>query len=354
MAAKRHVIVVGAGIIGASIAWHLAKAGAAVTVVAEETGGVATPNSFAWINASWGNPEFYFRFRRRSMAQWKRLAAELPGMPLSWCGGICWDLPRDQLEAFAKEHGGWGYGVSRIERSEISRREPYLENAPDFALAVAEEGAVEPVAAARMMLADAEARGAKFIGAAVGSLIRSGDHIAGVVTSQGLIDADHVVLACGAGSVPIAASAGITLPVEAPPGLIVHSRPFEKRLNGLVIARELHMRQTTEGRIIAGSDFAGSDPGEDRKATAAALFAKVKASLLETEALTMDFLTVGYRPTPQDGFPIIGDCGIGGLYIAVMHSGVTLAPLVGMLAANEILSGATDESLEPFRLSRFA
>ncbi|MEX2742790.1 NAD(P)/FAD-dependent oxidoreductase [Rhizobium mongolense] len=354
MAAKRHVIVVGAGIIGASIAWHLAKAGAAVTVIAEETGGVATPNSFAWINASWGNPEFYFHFRRRSMAEWKRLAAELPGLPLSWCGGICWDLPRDQLEAYAKEHGGWGYGINRIERSEISRREPYLSNAPDFALAVAEEGAVEPVAAARMMLADAEARGARFIGAAVRSLIRSGDHIAGVVTSQGLVDADHVVLASGAGSVPIAASAGITLPIDTPPGLIVHSRPFEKRLHGLVIATELHMRQTSEGRIIAGSDFGGSDPGEDRKATAAALFAKVKASLLESDALTLDFLTVGYRPTPRDGFPIIGNCGIGGLYIAVMHSGVTLAPLVGALATNEILSGATDASLGSFRLSRFA
>ena len=68
MAAKQRVIVAGAGIIGASIAWHLTRDGADVTVIAEDTGGVATPNSFAWINASWGNPEFYFRFRRRSMA----------------------------------------------------------------------------------------------------------------------------------------------------------------------------------------------------------------------------------------------------------------------------------------------
>ncbi|PKA41750.1 FAD-binding oxidoreductase [Rhizobium sullae] len=354
MAAKQHVIVVGAGIIGASIAWHLAKADAAVTVIAQETGGVATPNSFAWINASWGNPEFYFHFRRRSMAEWKRFAAELPGLPLSWCGGICWDLPPDQLAAFEKEHSGWGYGISRIDRSEISRREPYLRNPPDFALAVAEEGAVEPVAAARMMLADAEARGAKFIGGAVRGLIRSGEHITGIVTSQGLIEADHVVLASGAGSVPIAASAGITLPIDAPPGLIVHSRPFGKRLNSLVIATELHMRQTAEGRIIAGSDFGGGDPGEDRLATAATLFAKVKANLFGSDALTMDFLTVGYRPTPRDGFPIIGNCGISGLYVAVMHSGVTLAPLIGALAANEILSGATDASLSPFRFSRFA
>ncbi|TIQ62348.1 MAG: FAD-binding oxidoreductase, partial [Mesorhizobium sp.] len=53
MSAGKHVIVVGAGIIGASIAWHLAKAGAKVTIVADSgAGGVATPNSFAWINAS--------------------------------------------------------------------------------------------------------------------------------------------------------------------------------------------------------------------------------------------------------------------------------------------------------------
>ena len=53
----KRIIVVGAGIIGASIAWHLAKAGAEVTVLeAGEPGGVATRNSWAWINASWGNP----------------------------------------------------------------------------------------------------------------------------------------------------------------------------------------------------------------------------------------------------------------------------------------------------------
>ena len=175
-----------------------------------------------------------------------------------------------------------------------------------------------------------------------------------MVTSTGVIEADHVVLASGTGAVPIAASAGIALPIEAPPGLIVHSRPFEKRLNGLVIATELHMRQTAEGRIIAGSDFGGSDPGEDRHETAATLFAKVKASLVETELLTMDFFTVGYRPTPRDGFPIIGNCGIGGLYVTVMHSGITLAPLVGMLAANEFSAGEIDVSLAPFRPSRFA
>jgi glycine/D-amino acid oxidase-like deaminating enzyme len=354
MTAKPHVVVVGAGIIGASIAWHLARQGASVTVVAPETGGVATPNSFAWINASRGNPEYYFHFRRRSMAEWKRIAAALPGLPLSWCGGLCWDLPRDQLQAYAKEHGGWGYGIKRIGRDEVAAHEPHLAKLPDFALDIAEEGAVEPVAATRMMLADAEARGAKRVIATVNGLIRSGARISGVVTSAGIIEGDHIVLASGAGTVPLAASIGVTLPVDAPPGLIVHSRPFEKRLNGLVLAMELHMRQTAEGRIIAGSDFGGGDPGEDQHVSAAALFAQLKELLSDSDALTMEYFTVGYRPTPKDGFPIIGNGGYDGLYIAVMHSGVTLAPIAGLLASNEILSGEAEADLQPYRLSRFA
>ena len=67
--AKR-VLIVGAGVIGASIAWHLARAGAEVTVLdGGAAGGLATRTSWAWINASWGNPEPYFHLRERAMLE---------------------------------------------------------------------------------------------------------------------------------------------------------------------------------------------------------------------------------------------------------------------------------------------
>jgi glycine/D-amino acid oxidase-like deaminating enzyme len=177
-----------------------------------------------------------------------------------------------------------------------------------------------------------------------------------VDTSHGLVAADEVVIAAGVGSPDLAMTAGISLPIETPPGLIVHSRPQgEKLLNGLVLAERLHMRQTAEGRIIAGSDFGGADPGINPEATARDLFAALQASLRGGDRLELDFHTVGFRPTPIDGFPIVGRAeGVDGLYVAVMHSGITLAPAVGLFAAREILDGERDPLLAPYGLSRFA
>ncbi|RWC41429.1 MAG: FAD-binding oxidoreductase [Mesorhizobium sp.] len=356
MTAAKQVMVIGAGIIGASIAWHLSRAGARVTVIADSpAGGIATPNSFAWINASWGNPEPYFRLRTRAMAEWTRLAQDLPGLPLTWCGGLCWDLPAADMQTYATEHTAWGYGIERIDRAGVARIEPNLTDLPDFALYVAGEGVAEPVAATRALLADAERYGAKIISSMVTALVQAGGKIVGVETSHGLIVSDEVVIAAGVGSPEIAATAGIRLPIETPPGLIVHSRPYRKLLNGLVLAARLHMRQTAEGRIIAGSDFGGADPGMDAETTARDLFAAMKAMLRGGEGLELDFHTVGYRPTPIDGFPIIGRAeGMDGVYVAVMHSGITLAPAVGLFAAREVLEGERDPLLAPYGLSRFA
>ncbi|MEX2647978.1 MAG: FAD-binding oxidoreductase [Alphaproteobacteria bacterium] len=357
MAFGKHAVVVGAGIIGASIAWHLAAAGARVTVIdAGEAGGVATPNSFAWINASWGNPEPYFRLRIRAMAEWRRLAAAVPGLSLAWTGGLCWDLPPAELDAYAREHAAWGYGIRRVDRAEAARIEPSLAEWPELALHVAEEGAVEPRTAALALLQDARRRGARVRQrVAVTALAERNGAIVGVETSVGRLDADAVVVAAGAGTPTLAASVGVALPMTAPPGLLIHSRPHARLLNGLVLAPDAHLRQTVEGRIVAGADFAGDDPGETPDEAARALFERAKAMLRGADGLALAFHTVGYRPTPADGFPVICRVpGHQGLYVAVMHSGITLAPAVGLFAAEELLIDRRDPLLAPYGPARFA
>jgi glycine/D-amino acid oxidase-like deaminating enzyme len=349
---RKNVIVVGAGIIGLALAYHLAKGGAAVQVIdaLPKSGGVATPNSWAWINASWGNPEPYVKFRMRAMVEWRKLAAVHPLLAVNWCGGLLWDLPLDQLRNYAETQMTLGYSARIVDRAQARRLEPEVLEVPELAVHVAEEGSIGPAAAVAGFEKLAQSCGAIFLyGVKVDRLIEKLGDIVGVETSRGIIHADEVVIAAGAQTSALLSTLDITLKMDAPAGLLVHSEPAPKLLNGLVLAPELHMRQTTEGRLVAGSDFGGAQPGDDPVAAAAALFAKVQFSLRGAEKLKMDFYSLGYRPTPQDGLPAIGRVGgRQGLYVAVMHSGITLAPLVGSLAADEILNDVRDPMLSSY------
>ena len=68
--------------------------------------------------------------------------------------------------------------------------------------------------------------------------------------------------------------------------------------------------------------------------------------------LKIEKIRHGVRPMPSDSYPAIGRLD-NDVYVAVMHSGVTLAPLVGRLVANEIANGTEADMLKTFRPSRF-
>jgi glycine/D-amino acid oxidase-like deaminating enzyme len=352
---QKRVIVIGSGIIGASAAWHLAKAGAKVTVIeARRIGGLATRNSWAWINASWGNPEPYFRLRLRSIAEWHRLAGDVPALRVNWCGGLIWDLPAQDLDAYADERSTWGAPIRRVSRAEILAIEPNLSNVPDHGYHVPGEGMVEPLATAETLLAAAKELGAEILDQTpVKWLVEQEGRVVGVMTDDGMIHADETVVAAGEATARLLDGLGITLRMTAPAGLLSHSRPAPKLMNGLVMTPGLHIRQTKEGRLVAGTDFAGADPEGDAEALAEDLQAKVEAMVRGAEGLGLEFLTVGYRPTPADGLAAIGRFGNReGLYAIVTHSGVTLAPALGLFAATELLTGMRDALLTPFAPDR--
>jgi glycine/D-amino acid oxidase-like deaminating enzyme len=354
MSGKR-CLVIGAGIVGAAIAWNLQRAGAQVRVLdAGEPGGLATRHSWAWINASWGNPEPYFRLREHSMLEWRKIDRDVPGLRVNWCGGLIWDLEPEALEAYAVEQSAWGYGIRRVGPAEAQAIEPNLRSYPALALHVAEEGVVEPLATAQVMLAGAAALGAEMVPRMrVKWLIEQDGRIAGAMTDEGPMHADETIIAAGAGCGKLLETVGITLNLTAPAGLLSHSKPVGEVLHGLVMTPGLHVRQTAEGRLVAGTDFAGADPLDAPEAMARDLHAKVQAMIKGAEGVELDFHTVGYRPTPADGFPAIGrPRQREGLYVAVTHSGITLAPIVGLFAAQELLDGQRDPLLEPYAPDR--
>jgi glycine/D-amino acid oxidase-like deaminating enzyme len=100
--------------------------------------------------------------------------------------------------------------------------------------------------------------------------------------------------------------------------------------------------------------FNGTAPGVDPTATAGRVFDDMCSRLIGGDQLELEGYRIGYRPIPEDGFSIVGRAeGVPGLYIAVTHSGITLAPAIGEFAAKEVLDGAAEPLLAPYRLSRF-
>ena len=258
------------------------------------------------------------------MERWRQIGEELPGLPIHWGGSVNWNLSPEELEAYEKTHSAWGYDIIRVNRTEIAEREPALEAAsiPEWGLYVAEEGAIEAHVAARQLIADAEARGAELLDTTVTGFLKEEGRINGVVFPSGQVQADHVVLAAGVGSAPLLAAENITLPVTGVAGLLVNSRPTDKRLlNGIVNAEQLHLRQTLDGRIRSGSEYSGGDPGDDPRKTADELFARVQQALIGGNELEFDYFTVGYRPTPEDGLPILGPTGLDGLPLPLCTPG---------------------------------
>jgi glycine/D-amino acid oxidase-like deaminating enzyme len=347
-------VIIGAGIIGASLAYHLAKAGRPPLVVdAQQPGGIATAHSWAWINASWGTPDHYLPLRLRSIALWRQLAQEVRGLDVDFCGSLTWDMaPADLEQYIATRHAGY-YRVVAVDADAIGRLEPRLRQRPQKAAHCLDEAVAEPVAAARALLAAAVVMGAEFRQARVAGILVDDKQITGLALQDGQrLHAHQIICAAGLGAMPLLADAGCPLSMSGPEGLLVHTDIMQPVLNGLVIAPDIHVRQTREGRLVGGFDFTG-DILQSPEKDAERLLATINTMLDLPEPARLSFTTLGRRPTPGDGFPMLGSvAGIAGLTIAVMHSGVTLAPAVGALLAAEIVHGAIEPLLEHFRPAR--
>ena len=352
------VLIVGAGIMGAVIAHHLARRGAVVTLV-DRAGPAAeaSGHSFGWINAAYGNPEAYFRLRFQSLLEYRRLEAEMDStLGVKWGGSLLWDPEAGDLAAYVAGHGAWGYGLRLIGRDAFRALEPEIADPPATAVFAEQEGSLDPARATRALLASAERQGAApRLGCEVREIRLQAGRVAGVETDQGTIDAEVVVLAAGVATQGLAAPLGLALPMSNLPGLLIRTKPVEPLLGRLALAPGCHVKQDPDGSLVAGADFGGGGEVADAEAAGAALLEKVKALLPGASGLVLDEVVLGLRPMPADGFPAVGFApGVAGLYVAVMHSGVTLAPAVGRFAAEEILDGARLDLLAPYRPERFA
>jgi glycine/D-amino acid oxidase-like deaminating enzyme len=363
MAAKGgRVIIAGAGIIGASIAYHLAKRGAQVTVLEKQRPGAgATQNSFAWINSFSKQPRSYYDLNLYGIAGWRRLTLELGSdLQVQWGGSVQWSATAEEgakLRKNVERVEQWGYAAHAIDDAEIPKLTPGITPGPVAAACFAEqEGTVDPMQALGALLKNAGKRGAKieYPCELTGITIGNG-RVRGVETTRGRMEADVVVLAAGVDTPRLAQMAGVNVPLKESPGLLAHSTPQPRMLDRIVLAPGANIKQNPDGRIVTGTDFGGAAELDTSKEFGRKLLRNAEKFLPGLKDVQLETVTLGYRVLPKDDHPIVGFAGAcPNLYIAAMHSGITMAPLMGQVAAMEILDGVSVDLLTAYRPARFA
>jgi glycine oxidase len=360
------VIVVGGGVIGCSIAYHLAQAGVGATVFERgEIGGEASGEAAGMLLPVDASPELgpLLALCLASLRLFNPLAHTLQqetGIDIEYVrSGILRLALNDEevggLRQVARQSQG---SLEWVDPETLRGLEPrlaptrgavyfphlYQLNAGRFTQALAQA---------------AERRGAVFRqGVAATSLLTSGLRVTGVRTRDGRVTAGHVVLAAGPWTAAFGRQLGTALPVRPVRGQMLafvpsplrHSVAWEAdsflfpKANGFLFVgsteEEVGFRKNTTARVLAGL----------RRMAATLVPSLAYAEVASTWA--------GLRPASPDGLPILGPVpGWEGVSVASGHfrKGILLAPLTGRLIAQQLTRGATEIPLEPsFTPDRFA
>ena len=378
---KPHVVVVGAGIIGSTIAFYMSQHNVNVTIVdSSAPGHGATKQSFAYINAFSKDPRRYHDLNKRSMDAWERLARLIDeDIGLRWGGQVTWvnnQKSANELNARVKLVQSWGYGSRIISQHELELLEPELSLGKcSLAALNYTEGHVNAPLTAQILTDEIIKNGGiaclntNVTGLNLGESGNMKSKISSVQTSQGEIPCDILVLAAGVASTKIASTVGIKIPQIKSPGFVVRVNSVKELFSNISVVyapssddKELpvHVRQMKDGSLMIGE---GSSTFNNTKSTLSIKDSQCHADMLMDSAIKFlpalseakpTPLPMGYRPMPADGLPVIGFTNdVPNLYLAVMHSGVTLAPIIGELSTIEIIDGVKVDSLEYFRVERF-
>ena len=362
-----NVVVIGAGVIGAAIAYYLSKEGARVTIIERDrVGGGTSGVSTAYVNAVLKRPEHYHRFSRLGVEAYDRLEEELgPGSGIGARGALHWPTSMiGGLKTFDRvlaELEEWDYPHEVLNPAEAAEIEPNIRVMDHRGpiLYLPNERWVEGETLARTLCERAVEMGAKVMhSCSVVEILTAGGRATGVDTTEGFVAGDEVIVAAGVSSRGLLSPLGYKLPLGRTVGVLVVFLPPTPLLNGVVYPGTYHCRPTEDGGLQIGSDEFDALADEDTETSRApswlyGLRDVAARDIRGLRELEITEFKIGLRPMPEDGLPLIGRVpGVEGVYAAVMHSGITLAAIVGQTVAREVLKGEESGVGGRYRLGR--
>ncbi|MFD2923395.1 NAD(P)/FAD-dependent oxidoreductase [Halobacillus naozhouensis] len=362
-------IVIGSGILGASTAYHLAKAGAEVTVVDRKDTGQAT-DAAAGIICPW--------LTKRKNKAWYRLAK---------AGAKYYPTLVEELKADGEKETGYKrVGALRLHTDEekldemmeraLERREDAPEMGEITRLTPSEtQGMYPPVAdgygavhmsgAARVdgrALRDALVNAAKRKGALFlkgnASLIVDNKQIVGVKTGEEQLYADQVIVAAGAWAKEMIEPLGVNFLVHPQKAQIVHLELPEADTSDWPVVMpptNKYLLSFEQGRVVVGATHETKEKF-DTRITAGGLheiFSKVLAIAPGLSRSTLVETRVGFRPFTPDSLPVFGELpNFEGILLAngLGASGLTTGPYIGAELARLALGKNTELHKEDYQI----
>lgn len=347
------VTVVGAGVTGASVAYHLARKGARVTVLEASSGAAAgvTGRSFGWVGLSASAPSEdpdLFALRTRALRDYARLMDELgSSFSQSVRGAIVWGSTPGATQTLIDEHRAVGSELAALTAAQLAALEPRLVSPPDCAAFAEADFALESAALTNLLLDGAREAGATVhFGAAV-ERIETGDGKAvSVRTKSETFTSDWVVMANGTAAAKLAGDVGASLDIERSPATLLRIA-VEKPLVGHILSGpDFEVRHAADGSLLV-ADWYPADGEAGLGALAAATLATLRDRFVVDGSMELQSVQAGFRPYPQGGWPCVGNLpAVEGVYVVVAHPGIILAPFLGRIAAEDIIDGRRDPAIE--------
>src|SRR5574337_309341 len=373
MVKSTDVVVIGAGVQGASLAFHLARRGASVTIIERTAVGAGATGRSSGLVRMHYDVEADTRLAWASLPWFVEWAERVGGD----CGftrtGLMQLVPpahRDDLRANVAAYQRLGIPTEVIGAREIARLAPSMKiDDEDIAAYEPESGYADPASTASGFLAAARRLGARFLGGReVTAIAVEGGRVRGVSTRQESIAADVVVDAAGAWAARVARLVGLDIPVTTWRHDTAFVRaPEAVRLPFPVVidaACDMYFRPEGSRLVLVGLEDQNKIGGSPDRETSQAEpdFAERVAARIVQRMPAMSEATLHSAHSGQDGITpdqhaILGAAGPDGFYLDCGHSGpgFKTAPAVGLCLSELILDGrSTTVDITPFGLARFA